>query len=228
MNLTKEQLDRMVMKDGRVLVLVEEFETTKLGSIHINPVADETRTTLAARSGVVIKVPVNPDIEQMAYDFKGEMEIEVGDKVWWSSNAAGNLLLLKENARFEVEGKEYIVIPYPEIYLAKRGEKMIALNDRCMAVKTEAVTSSIIDLSVSSLSEPPPDRFKIVYVPSFHGRYASSRQIIRCEVGDTVKIDANGGVASLLEDEHRSELGALYFFRTSDILAKQTTNEKEN
>jgi len=110
MNLTKEQLDRMVMKDGRVLVLVEEFETTKLGSIHINPVADETRTTLAARSGVVVKVPVNPDIEQMAYDFKGEMEIEVGDKVWWSSNAAGNLLLLKENARFEVEGKEYIVI----------------------------------------------------------------------------------------------------------------------
>jgi hypothetical protein len=228
MNLTKEQFDRMVMKDGRVLILVDEFETSKIGSIHINPVGDETRSSFAARSGLVIKIPVNTDILQMGYDFKSEMELEVGDKVWWSANATGNLLLLKENARFEVEDKEYIIIPYPEIYLAKRGDKMIALNDRCIAVKTEAVKSSIIDLSVSSLSEPPPDRFKVVYVPSFHGKYASGRQIIRCEIGDTVKIDSNGGVAGKLEDDHRSELDEFYYFRSADILAKQTKDEEEN
>ena len=227
MKLTKEQLDRMVMKDGRVLILVEEFEATKLGSIHVNPVGDETRSTLAKRSGTVVKVPVNTDILQMGYDFKSEMELEVGDKVWWSANAAGNLLLLKENARFEVEDKEYIIIPYPEIYLAKRGEKMIALNDRIIAVKTEATKSSVIDLSVSSLSEPPPDRFKVVYVPSFLGYYASGRQIIRCEVGDTVKIDSNGGVAGTLEDDYRRELDEFHYFRSADVLAKQTNKQDE-
>lgn len=178
MNITKDKLEAMAMREGRLLVEDEEFEKEKVGLIHVKAVSDESRMSLTARKGIVAKVPKSADIPHYNYSFKSEMEAEVGDEVWWSANAAGTILLLKENVRFECEGKEYIIMPYQEVILCKRGEKFFGMNDRVIAKKTKAVVSSLIDLSASSLSEPPPDRFEVVYVPTFHGFYQDERHII--------------------------------------------------
>lgn len=220
MKIEKDKLEAMVMRGGRVLVEVNEFEKTKIGSIHVTAYADESKVSLTARSGTVVKLPETTDIPHHNYAFKSEQEIEIGDRVWWSANAAGTIILLKENVRFECDGKEYIIMPYPEIILAKRGDMFFGVNDRVVGKKTEAIKSSIIDLSASSLSEPDPDKFIVVYTPSFRGNYMDNRLIVSCDVGEVVKLAANGGVAASLESDIQGELEGLFYFRSADIIAK--------
>jgi len=125
--LTKEELDRAEIPMNHVLIKMvfqAEGATTKSGVIigfnedDVYAEGDDSHSAnLAEVYGIVEKVPqelyFNPD-DPKSMDWETDMELEIGDMVWYS------VLEAKNSVQLICEGVLYKSVPYQDCYVAKR------------------------------------------------------------------------------------------------------------
>ena len=126
-NLTREELNRAEIPINHVLIKITrrvEGLKTKAGvTVGFNTDEvyadgdDSHSANLAEIVGWVAKVPeklyFNPD-DNVSMDWETDMELEVGDQVWFS------LLESKNSVQLMCEEVLYKSVPYQDIYVAKR------------------------------------------------------------------------------------------------------------
>ena len=165
-------------------------------------------------------------LPEMNYSFQSELELEVGDKVWWSKTCIGTLIkqLRNEVMFLECDDENYIILPYQEMIMRERDGVRVGLNDRILAKLIFPALNSTLDLSMTSLALHIRDEFEVVYTPSFKGYYNNGRDVIECEVGDRVKVLGGGRSVGELEDEYNLEAGEkLVYFRSADVVGVEET-----
>lgn len=114
--------------NNKVIVEVKEFMYDKIKTNNgFELFVDNTHLIhqYAVRSGKIAKIPEKLECwkenkDSMAWDT--EIEAEVGDNVWFYAMAAhsGEKLLS--------QGKKYVIMSYEDLYVAKRGDRVICLN----------------------------------------------------------------------------------------------------
>lgn len=117
-----------VLFNNRVIVEVETFMYDKIKTESgFQLLVDNTFeiSNFAVRSGKIAKLPEKlecwkDDKDSMAWET--EIEAKVGDDVWFYAMAAhsGEKLLF--------QGKKYVIMSYEDLYVAKRGDKVVCLN----------------------------------------------------------------------------------------------------
>jgi len=125
--LTKEELERAEIPMNHVLIKMvfqAEGATTKSGVIigfnedDVYAEGDDSHSAnLAEVYGIVEKVPqelyFNPD-DPKSMDWETDMELEVGDMVWYS------VLEAKNSVQLICDGVLYKSVPYSDVYVARR------------------------------------------------------------------------------------------------------------
>ncbi len=133
--LNKEELERADIPMNHVLVkIVRSAEGLKTkGGVTIGFLTDEVfaegddshSANLAEIHGVVAKVPQRLFFDKddpNTMDWETEMELQVGDTVWYS------LMEAKNSVQILCEGEVYKSIPYADIYVAKREEEITGMT----------------------------------------------------------------------------------------------------
>jgi len=124
---------------------------------------------LAEVSSVVVKVPqklyFNPDDEK-GMNWECNMELEVGDRIW--TNVIETL-----NAVCLVCGdKVYKLIPYSDIYCAKRGDTVIMINGFVLC--RQKYVETISELDITSGDRICKDRGIVAYLGKPNKRYRTT------------------------------------------------------
>lgn len=214
----------MVMREGRVLVEMDYVIKNSLDingvTLHLANKSSESQYDFSNRTGKVVKVSEQSDIPYLNYSFKGDVEVQPGDTVWWSKMAVGRIIrsAKKELVHFVCEGKDYYEIHYKELILRKRGDHFLGLNDRVVGKKIEPEPHPFLDLSLTKLSKPEKDRFLVYAIPSFEGSYADGRRINTCDIGDVVLVTNDGKTVGDLEDQFNLTLDSDYvYFKSTEI-----------
>lgn len=152
-NLELEEVSSLggALLNNRVLVEVDQlrYETTKTKS-GLELYVDDTHVLhqYTVRHGVVAKLPEKlmfwDEDKESGLPWRTEMEIEVGDAVWFTgmSSHSGEKLSFK--------GKKYILIPYQDLYVAKRGEQVIPLNSNILL---EPISKTVKALAYEKVSD---------------------------------------------------------------------------
>ena len=165
--LTKEEFDRGIMPFPNNHVLVKtiyssEGAKTKGGVIvgfNTDTVYAEGDNSWAADmqevSGIVERVPeklyFNDDKDDInSMEWECDMELKKGDEVWYG--------LIEATNSYEIlcEGNLYKLIPYADIYVAKRDKEVIPLNGYILMQTTHRTKISELDY----LSEDKVDNTK--------------------------------------------------------------------
>lgn len=104
-------------------------EYTKMMA-EMHKVADENKedheAKQAVRRGVIVKVP-EKELGWEGWDFNCELDVEVGDEVWFDSTHTRQRLEDREGGFIE-NGKTYILVPSRAIYAAKRNNEILSVN----------------------------------------------------------------------------------------------------
>lgn len=183
--ITKEELDALTITKGSNMVMVhiphQNEDTQTESGIYIVGDQDYKPAVHAERWGYVYKVC--PDLlyergRADSMDWKTEVEIEVGDKVWFDFREAVYAYT------YLVDGEWYKLIDYAFLHVAVRNNNVIPLNGYVLfrEVKVKPDTS----LEVEEHVDP---RYGIVaYAGSYNQEYTNSvySDAIRVEEGDHV------------------------------------------
>jgi len=127
--LTKEELNNFIPTNNMVLLeSVEDMKMVRFGDLEINIDNDFQPENHVRIINRVVAVPRNLKFSTDPQRFKTmewdtEMELKYNDLVWI------NYLAGIKAIQVECEGKYYILIPYSQIYLARR-EKFIKTTNR--------------------------------------------------------------------------------------------------
>lgn len=132
---TKEQVDSvdLVHNSNKVLIKIEERNVEKKTDSGIIMVAstdtDYNPAVHSDRYGVVYAVPpsLRFDKSPMGMTWKTDIEIEVGDEVWFDYMNSENCVVLECD-----DGNDYKLIDYENIYVAKNGNDLWPLNGYCL------------------------------------------------------------------------------------------------
>ena len=122
--------------------------------------------------GVVARAPeklyYNED-DPDSMEWECDMELEVGDKVW------GGIIEFANAQEILCEDKLYKLIPYADLYVAKRGEQVIPLNGYilCQTVKCRKMS----DLDYFSEMYVDQTRCIVKYVGKPNKRYKSDNMV---------------------------------------------------
>lgn len=213
------------MREGRVLVEIDyvEKDSVAIGGqpILLSPLSTLSRSALTVRHGIVYKAPRKGDWKEMNYSFKPKVEVEAGDLVWWNEGAVWNMLKNRsdEEVYFECEDKKYLIIPYQEMMLRKRGNTYLALNDRVVCRQIIPNITSFLDLSHTSLAAPLKDEFIVEVCPSGEGYYNDDKKKFEVNIGMRVKVGGGGRMVGSVEGVFDRVLEEeMFYFRTSDII----------
>lgn len=152
--LSKEEFDRGRTPSASFLVAVEveiAEDRTTAGGIVIG-FNEETQYAEGQRNhiadvavvhGVVRKVPANLNFNPKNPNcppWETKMELEIGDEVWFSPLISTNCTELL------VEDKVYKLIPYGDLFVAKRNGVAICLNGYCIVEKVNKESLGSLDL----------------------------------------------------------------------------------
>jgi len=196
--LTKEEFNkgRILYPNNNVIVEMEhpnEEKKTKSGVIvgfnrdvnyaegNENHVAD-----VADVCGIVVKVPEKYYFsakEQKSPSWRTNIEVEVGDKVWFSPFASVNC------EELVVEDKVYKIIAYEDLFVAKRGEDVVCLNGNVILEPVHK--ESLGSLDVLSEQEIDQTRGRVKFVGSSNLEYCDHTyaDFQDLQVGDLVLLD---------------------------------------
>jgi len=208
--LTKEELERAEIPMNHVLIKMvfrAEGATTKSGVIigfnedDVYAEGDDSHSAnLAEVHGVCVKTPkelyFNPD-DPKSMDWETDMELEVGDMVWYS------VLEAKNSVQLICEGVLYKSVPYQDCYVAKRNDyreingspqlyyKIIPLNG--FVLLRPLAMPQISPLDAISDTQIDMTRGKVAFVgkPVKTYKNASYNHIDDLLVGDEVLLDKN-------------------------------------
>jgi hypothetical protein len=206
-DVTKEQLTNGLVPSNYVLCetyYTSEGAKTKAGIIygvntdliyadadnpddHTSHAADMAEVSL-----IVTKLPqklyFNPDDPNNSMPWETEMELQVGDVVWTDIMETSNAITLV------CEGKMYKLLPYQDLYCAKREDKVIMLNGYilCEQVKKKAIS----ELDVTSCDLIDPTKGIVAYLGNSNKRYLQEDYVDfeDLRVGDEVLLDAHSGI----------------------------------
>lgn len=156
-----------VLLNNRVIVEVETFMYDQIKTESgFQLLVDNTFeiSNFAVRSGKIAKLPEKLECwkenkESMAW--VTEIETEVGDDVWFYAMAAhsGEKLLF--------QGKKYVIMSYDDLYVAKRGDKVICLNGNVL-LKPIFKTQKALSYEKQYID---PDWAEIAYIGSINKEY---------------------------------------------------------
>ena len=132
---TKEQVDSvdLVHNSNKVLIKIEERNIEKRTDSGIIMVAqtdtDYNPAVHSDRYGVVYAVPpsLRFDKSPMGMSWHVEMELRVGDEVWFDYMNSENCVVLECD-----DGNDYKLIDYENIYVSKVGMDMLPINGYCL------------------------------------------------------------------------------------------------
>jgi len=212
----ERKADEYIMKDGKKLFIDPTYQVGKHASV----------------VGTVIGVPDklrfvwNKSIfaEEGSMEWETDMELEVGDTVWYSfvalSNSLGRLMdegAKHNNKKYIVEGGEvYVFIPYDQIFVAKRKDKVICLNGYLLIepIFDEKIESKLLELPNSMQPSKSKKYGKVAYMGSCCRNHLGYSVVDAdgFDVGDTVVFDRFWNLP-LEYDIHRSFDGNKEFYR---------------
>ena len=116
--------------------------------------------------GTVAKVPEKLyycETDPASMDYETEMELEVGDKVWFGLIEAHNCIEIL------CEGKKYKIMPYRDVYVAKRKDEVIVLNGNCLC--QTLTRQKISELDVVSEEQIDPTKVIVKYIGNPNTKY---------------------------------------------------------
>jgi len=217
---TKQELDKGIIPTNHVLMLmdyVSEGAKTKSGITYgvltdlvyadSDNLDDDTShaADMAEVSGVVVKCPqklfFDPD-DDKSMNWETDMELEIGDRVWTNPIETLNAVSLV------CEGRVYKIIPYHEIYVAKRHheqatyiiedkfragfdpwDEIIVLNGFVLCRQKNK--ESLSNLDVTSEDKTYQDRGIVAYVGKPNKRYKTGDHMdfVDLKIGDEVMWD---------------------------------------
>jgi len=125
---------RLLNRNNSVLVRIDTKNVnrrTKLG-IYVVGDTDFNQHAHADRIGIVEWIPEHLNLNDM--DWETDVEVQKDDVVWFDYMASLNC------QAFDVDGVEYKMIHYRDLYFAKRGEKVFPLNGVCLFELVDAET----------------------------------------------------------------------------------------
>jgi len=128
------------------------------------------------------KLYFNPNDEK-SMNWETDMELEVGDSVFTNPIETLNAVSLV------CEGKVYKLLPYHELYCAKRLNMVIMLNGYVLCLQKNKESLSTLD--VTSESKVYEDRGIVTYLGNSNKRYKTDDHMdfIDLQVGDEVLFD---------------------------------------
>lgn len=184
-----------VLYNNRVLVEVDEYMYNKIKTESgIEFLVDNTHQIpiFVVRSGKIAKLPDRlicwkEDDSSMAW--VTEIEAEVGDDVWFYGMAAHS------GEKLTSKGKKYVIMSYEDLYVAKRGDKVICLNGNVLLrpiIKTYKALSyekQYID----------PDWAEIAYIGSINKEYEFEYREDDDRLKQGMKVCISGLVARRME-----------------------------
>lgn len=189
MMLTKEEFSRIEPLAGWVICEVTGMYTESgpmLAGMRDIIVSEQSKSDISVRSGVVWKASSHSDIEWRNEQFDSDVEVEPGAKVWWTMNAAAQVILDEKNSVYYVENKVYFRIPYKELVLRIKSGGYMGLNDYVITEPVADTTGVYAKVELySGLAH------RVVAVPSWTATYRDlgrvlKEEAVRCEVGDIV------------------------------------------
>lgn len=136
--------------------------------------------------GIVVKVPERYYFsakEQMSPSWDTDIDVMIGDVVWFNVLAATNC------EELYVEGKIYRIIPYEDLFVAKRGNEVICLNGN--VILSPVYKEKISALDVLSEQEIDSSKGIVRFVGKCNKEYCDHTyaDFPDIEVGDVVLID---------------------------------------
>jgi co-chaperonin GroES (HSP10) len=132
-------------------------------------------------TGEIVKVPA--ELTMMKHgiplmDWVTDMQLCVGDKVWYDFVAAKNCFEQERNkdTRFiDVDGEIYIVLKYQDFFLTKRGEETIMLNGYILAEPVDEELKTTIELPEHLKKKDSAKYAKVVTIGKGNTRYLDER-----------------------------------------------------
>jgi hypothetical protein len=223
MELNKRQFETMILRQGFVFIEVQELikEQTDSG-IMIKAFADDTKSSFYARKGKVVRFHHETDYPPFNFFYDSNLDIEVGDEVWWSANVISHLINTDntEPKVFKYDGKSYVLVPYKSLTMRKRGSEYVGLNDFaiCRPIKREVKSS--FDLSMTEMAKPLRRVLEVVYAPLEGVKYKFGGRAVKVREGDKVFLRNDGQMINELESAYvKSMDDVLYTVQTENILA---------
>lgn len=203
---TKKEFEEGILLQNHVMMLMDydsNNATTRSGLIYgvlkdlvyadnDNPDDNTSHAAdLAENSGIVVKVPqklyFNPE-DRKGMNWECDMELEIGDRIWTNTIETMNAVCVI------CENKIYKLIPYADIYCAKRTETHMAPSwDGSWGVHPESTTKvimlngfvlcrqknkeSISNLDVTSEDKIYHDRGIVAYYGTPNKRYITDSYV---------------------------------------------------
>ena len=203
---TKEQVDSvdLVRNSNKVLIKIEERnieKRTPSGIIMVSPTDTDYNPAIHSdRYGVVYTVPpsLHFDGTPLVMTWKTEMELKVGDEVWFDFMNSENCVVLECD-----DGNDYKLIDYENIYVARDGSDIIPLNGYCLFSDHHIKAESRFD---PRDGEVDPRFGYVEHLGSFVEEYQSSlfKDSIVLDVGDKVMFGHRAQRYYIEEDRYRS------------------------
>ena len=179
--LSKEEFDhgKIAYASNLVMVEVEKGELRSAGGVVLGfsddiqyaEGKDNHIANVAKTHGRIVKIPANLCFEENNPNrsaWRTQIEVEEGDEVWYSPLSATNC------TEVFVEDKIYKMIRYGDLFVAKRGTRIICLNGYCIVEKVhrknlgslDSLSDDVIDPTrgiIRYLGRPNEEYFNKVY-----------------------------------------------------------------
>lgn len=201
--LTQEEFDRAVIPYNHVaieLLRAEKDATTpsgiKVGFLEDTQWEDDDEgkanthpADIASIIGNVVKVPDRLWFDAKAQDgmpWDTDMELKIGDLVWFSFLESANAVEIVINTPSGINQHKLIrIIPYQDVFVAKRGKEVICLNGYCLLEQVQLPKLSKYDILSKGVFE---DRGVIKYLGKPNRRYQGDKYSddVDVKVGDSV------------------------------------------
>ena len=110
-------------------------------TLYINPSYSKERHSTVTGTVVILplKLIYNVHNNRNSMDWKCDMELEIGDKVWCNWTAFRKAFSSKTNLVFSYKDELHILVNYKNIIVSKRNSEIICLNGYCLIEPTKEV-----------------------------------------------------------------------------------------
>lgn len=137
--LTKAEFDRYKPLNGNVIVEIDKVLHDTINGLYASNVEVEQKNRHGVKEGVVVKAAsTNPAI---SFPIKQEVVVRKGDRVIFDYKVASEITDFlqhtggQDSRLISCEGKLYLSVPYPFIYVRERDGQKHALNGQIIGKK---------------------------------------------------------------------------------------------
>jgi len=203
---TKDQVNSvsLIQNTNKVLIQIAERnieKKTNSGIIMISPTdADYNPAVHSDRYGIVYAVPpsLRFDKSPQGMSWHTEMELEVGDEVWFDFMNSENCVVLDCD-----DGDDYKMIDYENVYVARSDGELLPINGYCLFSDHHITTTSKFDPRNGQVD---PRYGYVEHLAAFNKEYQtpSFKDNIVLDVGDKVMFGSRAHHYYIEEERYKS------------------------